>query len=163
MYLLSNIHTSVVNTVEWSWSNHISMITVTTLGPLLIYIDLIVRRHVTHTYIGPIKGEDKKIVDAASRLTHFLNQKFLRNFHCTFPQKKPWNLLPLPSRCRRQLNFGLLSKRLLKVFLPQSSINTPLPGNNVSHFAGGCTSSPTFRASGTQSISYIYFMSSYVP
>ena len=49
--------------------------------------------------------------DAASRLTHLPDRKFISNFRTNLPQSKPWSLLPLPSGYKQQLTNILKNKQ----------------------------------------------------
>ena len=108
---LAHIHTYVNNTVAQVWANRGSFSTASSVGPILWELYLATRRKHIHTSIGCVPGEDNNMADAASRLTHLPDRKFISHFSTHFPQRKPWRLPPLPSACRRKITTMLHNKK----------------------------------------------------
>ena len=106
------------------------------------------RRQHIHAYVGCVPGEDNNMADAASRITHLPDRKFLSHFCTHFPQSKPWRLLPLLSVCRRDLTTMLHNKQSPRVYPQTSSRKVPTPGTNGGTYAAGIklpSTSKTFK------------------
>ena len=119
------------------------------VGPILQDIALAARRHNIHAYVGRMSGEENNMADSTSRLTHLPNWKFLSHFHIHLPQRKLWNILPLPSACRQKLTKMTQIKRYPRASIPPLSINTPPPGANGSVSAAGCKLPQTLKSLNT--------------
>ena len=100
---LVHIHTYIYNTAEQGWSNRGSVKIASSIGPVMWEIYLAARRQHIHASIGNALGEDNKIADTTSRLTHLPDLKFLSHFLTHSPPSKPWLLLTQPSARRWQL------------------------------------------------------------
>ena len=81
---------------------------------------LAVRKHHIHASLGRVSGEDNKMADSASRLTHLLDHPFISHLCSDFPQNKPRRLLPLQYEYKRQLMKILLNKQYPRVSQPLS-------------------------------------------
>ena len=113
---LAQIHMYVNNTASQGWANKGSVSTATSIGPILQELSLAARRQHIHASVGRIPGEENKMADAVSRLTHLLDLKFLSQFRTHFPQSNPWHLLLLPFRCKQQLTTVMQKKAITKGF-----------------------------------------------
>ena len=72
------------------------------------------------------------MVDAASRLTHLPDRKFLSHFRTNFQMSKPWRLITLPSAYRRNLTTMINNKESPIFYLQPCSRSKPQPGANGS-------------------------------
>ena len=135
---LTHIHTYVDNTTAHGWANRGSVSTTYSVGPILWELALVKRRQHIHVFIGRVPGEDNKMEDAASRLTHLTDRKFISHFRSHFPQSKPCCLLPLPSDYKHQLTKMLFNRQLPRVSQPPYSRKTLPPGANGGASAAGC-------------------------
>ena len=147
MVPLPHIHTVVDNTAAQGWANRCRVSSFFAVGPILRELSLLIRQWHLCASMGRVRGEDNKVSNVASRLTHLSDRLLLRYFNLTFPQQNHWRLIPLPSACRRQLTSMLHNKRSLKVSPPQSTIRTTLPGASGASSAFGCTYPPISKAS----------------
>ena len=95
---LVHIHTYINNTVAQGWSNRGSVRTASSVGPILRELYSEARPQHIHASVGRILGEDNKMEDAVSWITHLPDWQFLSNSRKHFPQSKTWRLLPLPYR-----------------------------------------------------------------
>ena len=82
---LVHIHTYVNNTVALGWANRGSVSTASSVGPILRDIPMAARQQHIHTSLGRVTGEDKKMADAASGLTHLPDRQILSHFCTHFP------------------------------------------------------------------------------
>ena len=85
------------------------------------------------------------MADAASRLTHLPERKFLSHFLTHFQQSKTWCLLPLPFVCRRNLTNMLHNKQAPRVSPQLSSRKRLPPGANGGTSTAGCKLFPTSK------------------
>ena len=92
---LVHIHTYVNNISVHVWDNQGSIIRASEVGTILREIALAARWQHIHASIGCVPGEENKMSDAASRITHLPNRQFLSHFHTHFLQSNTWRLLPL--------------------------------------------------------------------
>ena len=67
---LSHILTYVDNTASQGWSNRGSVRTASSVRPILRELSLADMQQHIHASVGRVLGEDNKLADAASRLTH---------------------------------------------------------------------------------------------
>ena len=145
MYTFSHICTSVDNTTAQVWANCGSIRSVMAVGPIIRYLALLTRNHNIYAPVQQIDDTNSKMASSASRLTHLTNKMFLHHFSLTFHQKNPWQLLTLPSGCRRRLTSMLHSKRCGMASQPHSSKKTPTPGANDASSANVWESQPTSK------------------
>ena len=134
MQHLAHIHTTVDNADGKGWYNRGSNSLAMAVGPILWDLNLLTRGIQIYASVGRIKGAYNTMADAASRLTYLTNRMFLRHFALTLPQKNPWQLLPLPSKCKRRMTSMLQIKHYHMDFQPHSTRRTPLYGTNGAHF-----------------------------
>ena len=140
-----HIQTYVNNIVAQRWTNMGSVSTASSVKTILRELYLEAMRQHIHASVGHIPGEDNKMADAASWITHLPDRKFLSNYCTHFPQSKTWRMLPLPSGCMRQLSTMLHNKQSPRNSLPPSSRKTPPPDANGGTSAAACKSPPTSR------------------
>ena len=159
---LAHIHMYIDNTAAYGWANRDSVGTASSVKPILREPSLAAMRHHIHASIGRILGEDNKIVDAASRLIHLPDQKFISHFCTHFLESKPWRLLPLPPGCKHQLTIMLHNKKSTRSSLPPCSKNIPPHGANGGASAAGSKSPPTLRTLRTPFPSSRFSTSAYV-
>ena len=89
MKLLVHIHNYVDNMAAQGWANRGSISTASAVGPILQDISLATRRQHIHAFDGSMPGEENKMADAASRLTHLPDRKFISHLRTHFLQSKP--------------------------------------------------------------------------
>ena len=145
MVPLAHLYTYVNNTESQVWAKRGSVRTASSIGSILWELSLVDRRQHIHASVGRVPGEDNKMADAASQITHLPYRKFLSHFCTHFPQSKPWHLLPLTSMCRRNLSTMLNNKQSPRVSQQPSSRKMPSPGANGGTSAAGCKSPPTSK------------------
>ena len=85
MVPLAHIHTYVNNTAAQGWDNRGSFSTASSVGPILLELNLVDRRQHIHASVGRVPGEDNKMTDAASRLTHLPDRKFISHLLTHLP------------------------------------------------------------------------------
>ena len=156
MVPLAHIHMYINNTASHVWANRGSFRTASSVGPIPWELFLVDRRQHILTSVGRVSGEDNKMADAASRLTHLTDRKFISHFRTHFQKSKSWRLLPLPSVCRRNLNTMMYNKQSPRVSPQTSSVKTPPPGTNGGTSAAGCKSPPTSKKFKTPFLSSIF-------
>ena len=137
MASLAHIHTYVDNTAAQVWAKRGSVSTAFSVGSILRELSLAARRQHNHAFVGRVPVEDNKMTDAASRLTHLPDRKFISYFCTHFPKSKHLFLLHLPSGCKQQLTTMLHNNQLPSGSLPLSSIKTTPPGANGGASAAG--------------------------
>ena len=115
---LAHIHMYVDNTAAQVWANRGSVSTASSVGPILRELSLASRQQHIHASVGRVPGEDNKMADATSRLTHLPDRQFIYHFRSQFPQNNPWLLLPLSSDYKRQMTTMLPNKQLPMVSRP---------------------------------------------
>ena len=145
MALLEHIHTYVDNKAVQGWANRGSVSIASSIGLILRGLALVARRQQIHAYVRFVLGEDNKMADAMSPLTHLPYRQFISHFRSHFPQRKPWHLPPLQSNYRRKITTMLLNKQSPRVSRPLSSRNMLLPGSNGGASAAGCKYPKTSR------------------
>ena len=74
---LAHIHKHVNNTEAQGWANRKSVSTTSSVTPILWELSLAARRQHIHASVGRVTGDDNKIADAALRLTHLPDRKFI--------------------------------------------------------------------------------------
>ena len=163
MVPLAHIHMYINNMASQGWDNRISVIIASSVGPILWDLSLVDRRQHIHASVGRVPGEDNKMSDAASGLTHLPYRKFYFHFRTHFPQSKPWPLLPLGSACRRNLTTMMHNKQSPRVSPQTSSRKTPTPGTNGGTSAAGCTSPSTSKTFKTPFLSSRFSPSASMP
>ena len=82
---LAHIHTYVNKTESQGWANRGSVSTASSVGPILWGLSLAARRQHIHASVGRIPGDNSNMADAALRLTHLPDRKFLSHFPTNFP------------------------------------------------------------------------------
>ena len=156
MALLAHIHTYINNTKAQGWANRGSVSIASSVGKIMWDLSLAARRQQIHAYVGHVSGEDNKMADAASQLTHLPDRQFISHFRTHFAQSKPWRLIPLPFECRRKLTTILYNKQSPRVPLQPSSRKTaPLEANGGTS-AAGCKPPLTSRTINTPFLSSIF-------
>ena len=143
--------------------NRGSIRSATSVGTILQDLALLLRTKHIYASIGRIKGADNTMSDDASRLTHLPNWMFLHHFALAFPQKKPWRLLTLLSRCRWQLTSMLHIKCCRMYYQPLCNKRTLLLGANTANSANGWSSHTTSIVLGTFYLSSRYLPSACAP
>ena len=113
---LAHILIYVENAGDQGWTQCRIVITASRVGILLRDITMITYHQYIHYPIRNITGEDKNILDAASKLTHMSELKCLCHFQTNAIQKNNWHMPPFLYRCRHQMNFVLHNKRYPKFF-----------------------------------------------
>ena len=93
------------------------------------------------------------MVDAASRLTHLPDRKFLSHFRTNFQKSKPWRLITLPSAYRRHLTTMINNKESPIFYLQPCSRSKPQPGANGSASAAVWKSRLVLKALNNQFLS----------
>ena len=82
---LAHIHTYINNTAAQGWDNRGSVSIASSVGTILWELSLVDRRQHIHASVVRVPGEDNKMADAASRITHLPDRKFLSHFCTHFP------------------------------------------------------------------------------
>ena len=82
---LDHIHTYINNMASQRWANRVSVITASSIGPILWEMSFVDRRQQTHTSVGRVPGEDNKMADVVSQLTHLPDRRFFSHFCTHFP------------------------------------------------------------------------------
>ena len=127
---LVQIHTYVINTEAQGWANMGSVSTASSVSQIMWDMYLEDWRQHIHDSVGRAPGEDNKMSEPASRLTHLPYQKCIYHFCTHFPQSKTWRLPPLSSVCRQNITTMLHNKQSPRVYPQPSSRKAPLPGAN---------------------------------
>ena len=81
---MAHIRTYVNNTVSQVWADWGSVSTASLVEPILHELALATRCQNIHAFVGRIPGEDKKMVDATSWLTHIPDRIFLSYYRTNF-------------------------------------------------------------------------------
>jgi hypothetical protein len=117
----------------------------------LLRIASLHQRH--HRYLATydhISGIANAMADDCSRLWHLDDSQFVAYFNQVYPQKLPWQFVPLRSSMSSALISALQTKRVD----PQSYLNVPdhrtAPGKSGSISATSTTSTPFWKRSKTQ-------------
>ena len=76
----------VENTVAQGWDNWGSVSSLSAVGTILRELALLNCQCHLYTSIGRVRGEGKKMADAASCLTYLSDRLFLCYFNLNFPQ-----------------------------------------------------------------------------
>ena len=163
MQPLEHTNTAVDNTPAQGWSRRVSVRSATVVGTILQNLTLMTQSRQIYASISRIKWSDNTIADASSRMNHLPNRIFLSHFTLIFPQKKPWHMLPVPSKCRRRLNSMLHSKCCHVDFKPPYTRRNSPTGANGANSVDSCASQPTSKLLGNLSLSYRYLTSACKP
>ena len=108
---LAHIHKYVNNTTAQGWANRCSVSTASSVGTILWELSLVDRRKHIYASIGRVPRGGNNTADAALRLIHLPDRKFLSHFCTNFPQSKPCCMPPLISACRQKLTTMLDNKQ----------------------------------------------------
>ena len=100
---LAHTHTYFDNMAVYGWANRGSVSTALSIRPILWELSFLARQKHSHASICRTPGEDNNMTDAALRLTHLPDLKFIFHLRTHFSQSKSWRLPPLSSMCRWQL------------------------------------------------------------
>ena len=82
---LAHIHTYINNTAAHGWDNRIIFRRASTVSPVLRDIDLAMRLQNIYASVGRVSGEENKMADAASSITHLLDRQFISHYRTHFP------------------------------------------------------------------------------
>ena len=141
----AQFRTYIENTVAQVCPNYVSVRLTSAISPIIQEIALEARIHNTHSLIGCITGEGINMANASSQLTHLYELILLDYFRTHFPQRNPWRLIQLTSKCIRKLNIMMHSKSSPKDSTQQSPKKTQRTGNSGTYFAAGSTSPLTSK------------------
>ena len=108
---LAHIHTYVNNMAAQGWANRGSVRMASSVGNILREISLAARLQHIHASVGSFPGEENKMADAASRLTHLPESQFISHFRTHFPHNNPWSPPPLPYACKQLITNMLHNKQ----------------------------------------------------
>ena len=142
---LQHIAIRLENYVAESWTRIVSIISTTTVGPLLREAVWIFRQTQMHASVAFISEVDNHETDAESILTHINVAELTYQFKSTFPQQDYWWLLLLPCvENHRMLKMVHINQSPRECTLPPFRKKPPSISNGR-HSAHGCTSHHTLR------------------
>ena len=144
------------------WACRGSVISATTVGPLLHEAAWITCRAYIHASIYRIPGDENLEADAASCLTYLLATALLQHLCSTFPYPTPWRLSLIPPTVTPWLHKIMLTKQSPRDCTIQDSAITTLHGSSGTPSMHGCTYPQTSKASVTRYHSYIYSLTRFV-
>jgi len=98
-----------------------------------------------------ISGENNKLADDASRLTHLTDSQFLHYFNTKYPQRLSWRLWTPPVALQHLLTSTLLGNASTLEYAPALTVPQHYTGTDGAHFASKWPSTPYSKPSRTQS------------
>ena len=98
-----------------------------------------------------ISGENNKLADDASRLSHLTDSQFLHYFNTKYPQRLSWRLWTPPVALQHLLTSTLLDSASTLEYAPALTVPQPYTGTDGVHFASTWPSTPYSKPSRTQS------------
>ena len=142
---LQHIAIRLENYVAESWTRIVSIISTTTVGPLLREAVWILRQTQMHASVAFIDEVGNHEADAESILTHINVAEFTYPFNSTFPQQDSWRLLFLLCvEKHRMLTMVYINQLPRECTIPPFRKKPP-SGSNGRHSAHGCASHHNLR------------------
>ena len=89
-----------------------------------------------------ISGDNNRLADDASRLTHLTGTQFLHYFNTKYPQRSSWRLWTPPSRLQHLLISTVLGSSSTPVYAQAPIAPLPITGDDGARFAPPWPSTP---------------------
>ena len=139
------------NTPTIYWQRKGAVTSVSAPARLLRLQALHQRRHRYVPRHDFIAGEDNKLADDASRLTHLTDAQFLHHFNTTYPQHLPWQLWTPPWQLQQLLISTVLGQPSTPAYVPDPIDPMPSIGNDGARFVSSWPSTLYSQTSRTPS------------
>ena len=136
-------------TVYWQRKGAVTSVSA---PPRLLRLQTLHQRR--HRYVPRhdfIAGENNKLADDASRLSHLTDSQFLYYFNTKYPQRLSWRLWTPPLQLQQLLTSTLLGSASTQEYAPPLTAPLPAIGADGARFASSWPSTPYSHNSRTPS------------